>query len=88
MLGLPFLVGAKSVETDGDWLRAWCELDDGWRDAEVPLPAVVSCAERLCDPCKVDQAGRDAVDPARLRTISAAMLGAGPGRGRKPDERR
>jgi len=78
MLGLPFLVGAKSVETDGDWLRAWCELDDGWRDAEVPLPAVVSCAERLCDPCKVDQAGRDAVDPARLRTISAAMLGAGP----------
>jgi len=62
MLGLPFLVGAKSVETDGDWLRAWCELDDGWRDAEVPLPAVVSCAERLCDPCKVDQAGRDAVD--------------------------
>ncbi len=78
LLGLPFLTGAKSIETDGRTLRAWCELDDGWRDAEVDLPAVVSCAERLCEPCKAGQAERDAVAGDRIRVLGADALGAGP----------
>jgi electron transfer flavoprotein alpha subunit len=78
LLGLPFLTGAKSIETDGRGLRAWCELDDGWRDAELTLPAVVSCAERLCEPCKAGQSERDDVAPDRIRIVDADALGPGP----------
>ena len=39
---------------------------------------MLSCAERLTDPTKVDPAGRDAVPAERIRTLSAADLGPGP----------
>ena len=45
---------------------------------ELALPAVLSVAERLCDPCKVDPAGRAAVAPARLTRMDAGRLGPGP----------
>ena len=78
MLGLPFLGGVKAMTLSSDRVIARLELDDGWADAEVDLPALLSCAERLCTPAKVDQPGRDAVDPARLRRLCAADLGPGP----------
>jgi electron transfer flavoprotein alpha subunit len=59
-------------------VHARCEHDDGWLQADVTLPAVVSTAERLIDPCKVDPPGRAAVSPGLLRTLTAAELGAGP----------
>jgi electron transfer flavoprotein alpha subunit len=55
-----------------------CEHDDGSIVAEVDLPAVLSCAERLCDPAKVDPAERARVDPARIRRVRADDLGPGP----------
>jgi electron transfer flavoprotein alpha subunit len=88
LLGLPFLGGVKAMsvisgsrqpgEAKSGTVVARLELDDGWADAEVDLPAVLSTAERLCEPAKVDPAGRAAVDPARLRRLSAADLGPGP----------
>ncbi len=78
LMGLPFLTGVKSVELDGRRLDAHCEHDDGIVRARVQLPAVCSVAERLCDPCKVDPAGRAAVDPVHISTVSADDLGPGP----------
>ncbi len=78
LLGLPFLAGVKAMAVQAATLVARLELDDGWADAEVDLPAVVSCAERLCQPAKVDPEGRAAVDPARIRRLPAADLGPGP----------
>jgi electron transfer flavoprotein alpha subunit len=55
------------------------ELDDEWVEATVPLPAVLSTAERLIDPCKIKDPDRwAAVDPARIRRLTAADLGPGP----------
>lgn len=59
-------------------LHARSETDDGYVELEVSLPAVVSCAERLCDPSKVDPPGRAAVAPQRIRRFNAADLGEGP----------
>lgn len=59
-------------------IKARCELDDGWLDAEADLPVVVSCAERLCDPAKVDPVGRAAVSADRIRRLTAEDLGGGP----------
>src|SRR5882672_8291683 len=62
LLGLPFLAGVKVLDIDADGtVRARCEYDDGWLEAETSLPAVLSCAERLCEPAKVDPEGRASV---------------------------
>jgi electron transfer flavoprotein alpha subunit len=78
LLDLPFASGVRRLEDLGDRLRLELEHDDGTQEVEVMLPAVLSVAERLCDPCKVDPAGRAAVPASRLGRIGAADLGAGP----------
>jgi electron transfer flavoprotein alpha subunit len=59
-------------------VHARCEHDDGWMQAEVELPAILSCAERLIEPAKVDPPERADVPAARIRRLSASDLGAGP----------
>ncbi len=78
LLDLAFASGVRRLEDAGASLRLELEHDDGTQEVEIALPAVVTVAERLCDPCKVDPEGRAAVDPGRLRRIGAADLGAGP----------
>jgi electron transfer flavoprotein alpha subunit len=75
---LPFLGGVRHLSVDGTLVSARCEHDDGWLQAEVRLPAILSCAERLIDPAKVDAPGRAAVPADRIRTLGAADLGPGP----------
>ncbi len=78
LLGLPFAGGVKELVVSGEAAEARCELDDGWRDVVVTLPAVLSTAERLTEPCKVPPEGRSAVDVTRVHRVSAADLGPGP----------
>jgi electron transfer flavoprotein alpha subunit len=78
LLDLPFLTGVRHLAIAGGLVAARCEHDDGWVQAEVHLPAVLSCAERLCDPTKVDPPGRAAVPAERIRRLTAADLGPGP----------
>ena len=78
LLDLPFLTGVRTLHLEGGTVRAGCEHDDGWVEAEVDLPAVLSCAERLIEPCKVDPAGRAAVANDRIGRFTAANLGSGP----------
>lgn len=78
LLGLPFATGARYLSLQGSTLHVRCEHDDGFAQLEVDLPALVSCAERLIDPCKVDPAERATVPRALLRTVTASELGPGP----------
>ena len=79
LLDLPFLTGVRHLALDSEGLvHARCELDDGWLQAEVRLPALLSTAERLIDPCKVDPEGRAAVPATAIRHLHAADLGPGP----------
>src|SRR5258708_39962999 len=78
LLGLPFLGAAREVSLLGSPLSLRCEHDCGWREATVHLPAVIACAERLCEPAKMPPAARAAVDVERIRLITAAELGDGP----------
>src|SRR5581483_3024780 len=86
LLGLPLLTGVRTLELKGldgpaagrPTVRARCEHDDGWAEVEVDLPAVLSCAERLIEPAKVDAAGRAGVAGDRIRRAAAADLGPGP----------
>jgi electron transfer flavoprotein alpha subunit len=78
LLGLPFLAGVRSLQLDGSTVRAHLEHDDGWADATVTLPALLTCAERLCEPAKVSVEGRSEVPAERIATLTAAHLGSGP----------
>src|SRR3954471_24008211 len=80
LLDLPFLTGVRHLAVDPATgaVNARCEHDDGWVQAETTLPAVLSTAERLIDPCKVDPPGRAAVPAELIDVVDAATLGAGP----------
>lgn len=79
LLDLPFVAGVRSLRIIAETLHLGVEHDDEWINAEVDLPAVLSCAERLCDPCKVkDPAIWANVDRQRIRCINADQVGSGP----------
>ncbi|MDQ1454892.1 MAG: hypothetical protein QOH28_512, partial [Actinomycetota bacterium] len=75
---LPFLTGVRHLAVDDTVVAVRCEHDDGWLEAEVRLPAILSCAERLIEPAKVDPPQRAAVSADRIRRLCAADLGPGP----------
>jgi electron transfer flavoprotein alpha subunit len=78
LLDLPFAEGVRGIEDLGPTLRLALEHDDGRAEVEVELPAVLSVAERLCEPCKVDPEGRAGVPASRMVRLGPAELGAGP----------
>lgn len=78
LLGLPFLASVRELTVDGDLLTALGEHDDGWAESQVRLPAVLSCAERLCQPAKVPAGDWMVPETDRIRLMTAADLGEGP----------
>ncbi len=80
LLGLPFASGVRQLEISGDpaEARVTCERDDGTAELVVPLPAVLSVAERLCAPAKFGPEERAAVPAERIALVRAADLGPGP----------
>lgn len=78
LLDLPFATGVRYLSMKGPTLHLRCELDDGWMQLEVTVPAVISAAERLIDPCKVPPAERTLVSDHGIRTLTASDLGDGP----------
>ncbi len=79
LLGLPFACGVRRLSLTGERVSLLLEHNDEWLEAELDLPALLSCAERLIDPCKIkDPTVWAGVDGSRIRTIDAAELGPGP----------
>lgn len=78
LLDLPFATAVRHLSLADGALDLRCEHDDGWVQTRLALPAIVSTAERLIDPCKVDPEGRAAVDAGRIRRLTAADLDGGP----------
>ena len=79
LLDLPFACGVRRLRLDGEQLLLLLEHNDEWVEVELALPALLSCAERLIDPCKIkDPVVWAGVDAGRIRTVDAAALGAGP----------
>jgi electron transfer flavoprotein alpha subunit len=78
LLDLPFAGAVRELAVAGGKAAVRCELDDGWREATVSLPAVISAAERLITPCKSPVEARQAVESAALRRLTATDLGSGP----------
>jgi electron transfer flavoprotein alpha subunit len=76
--GLPFASGVREMGLSGETLTLTLEHDDGWEEALVKLPALLSVAERLCEPCKVPPGRRAEVADDKIRRVLASELGDGP----------
>ena len=78
LLGVVFVSAAKQLKLTGTTINAVSEGDDGFVELTTNLPAVISCAERLIDPSKMDPERRSAVAGSRIRTLTTRDLGPGP----------
>ncbi len=78
MLGLPFIGPCRSLDVHERVVSADLEVDGGHRVVTATLPLVASAAERLCAPSKASPEQCDAVDPSRIKTLTAADLGLAP----------
>jgi electron transfer flavoprotein alpha subunit len=78
LLGLPFATGVRRMGLKGDELTLTLEHDDGWEEIEVSLPALLSTAERLCEPSKVPPPKRAEVSADLIGVVAATELGVGP----------
>lgn len=78
LLGYPFVSAVRTLAFEADIWRIGCEHDDAWVEVEVTLPAVLSTAERLCPPAKVDFEDRAAVTSEKITCLTTADLGPGP----------
>ncbi len=77
MMGLPLLAAVRKLQLEGGRVWVESELDDGWLQASTELPAVISCAERLCSPAKASEEAVAAVASEAISTLSVADLGPG-----------
>jgi electron transfer flavoprotein alpha subunit len=77
LLGLPYLDGVRELQLAAGLASMRCERDDGWRRVQVVLPAVLGCAERLCDPAKRPDAVETEELRQRITVLDAADLGPG-----------
>ncbi len=78
LLDLPFVAAARYLSMQGTWLHVRGRHEDGWMQARVQLPAVVSCAAGLVDPCEVAPASRALVPKDLIRTFTVDDLERGP----------
>lgn len=78
LLGYPFASAVRTLELGDEVVRLGCEHDDAWAEIEVPLPAVLATAERLCPPMRAEPEERAAVASDTITHLRAADLGPGP----------
>lgn len=80
LLDMPFVHGARQLEVspDGSRLHIVTETDTYNETVDVALPALVSTAERLCEPSKAAPEARAAVPADRITRRDAAALGFRP----------
>ena len=76
LLGIAQITGVRKLELDGDRIRAERESDEGVEEVEARMPALLTCAERLINPLKIDMQTREAAQARTIETVSAAELDA------------
>ena len=76
LLGIAQITGVRTLELDGDRIRAERESDEGLDQVEALMPALLTCAERLINPIKIDPKTREAAQSMPIETVTAAQLTA------------
>ncbi len=78
LLGIPSVVSVRKIEYATGNVRVTCETDDGIEILELPLPAVLSTAERLIKPIKVKDVALSTAPAEKITTWTLEDLGMAP----------
>jgi electron transfer flavoprotein alpha subunit len=76
LLGIAQITGVRKLELDGDRIVAERESDEGVEQVEAHMPALLTCAERLINPLKIDVKTREAAQSRIVESVTAAELDA------------
>jgi len=76
LLGIAQITGVRKLELDGDRIIAERESDEGVEQVEARMPALLTCAERLINPLKIDVKTREAAQSRTVESVTAAELNA------------
>jgi len=74
LLGIEIAPAARDLEVVEGTFKARLETDSGYRHVEGALPAVISTAERLCDPSKAPPELRQMVSADLISRLTASDL--------------
>jgi len=75
LMGIPQVTGATSFHLDGQTARVERETDEGIDTIEVELPVLLTAAERLIRPPRVDVAKMENAKSAQIEAVTGAGLG-------------
>jgi electron transfer flavoprotein alpha subunit len=75
LLGIAQIAGVRKLTIEGDLIRAERESDEGVEEVECRMPALLTCAERLINPLKMDAQSREAAQSREVEVVAAAALG-------------
>jgi len=78
LLATAQITGARKLEIDGRTIRAERESDEGYEEIEATLPAVITCAERVAQPVRIQPGAAEEAKSKPLITVRAAELDASP----------
>jgi electron transfer flavoprotein alpha subunit len=76
LLGIAQITGVRKLDLDGRRIIAERESDEGVEQVEAQMPALLTCAERLINPVKIDAKTREAAQSKTVASVSAAELDA------------
>jgi len=78
LLGIAQITGVRKLRVEGDTIFAERESDEGFDEVECTIPAMLTCAERLINPLKINPKVREAAMAKPIQALSAADLSPEP----------
>ncbi|HEX3408776.1 MAG TPA: FAD-binding protein, partial [Candidatus Binataceae bacterium] len=76
LLGIAQITGVRKLDLDGERIVAERESDEGVEQVEARMPALLTCAERLINPLKIEPKTREAAQSRAVESVAAAELDA------------
>jgi electron transfer flavoprotein alpha subunit len=74
LLGVAQITGVRKIRIEGRKLAAERESDEGYDEVECPMPAVLTCAERVAQPIRVKPEAAEQVGARPIETVRAAAF--------------
>ncbi|HKV55108.1 MAG TPA: FAD-binding protein [Candidatus Binataceae bacterium] len=74
LLGFSQITGVRKLSVEGTSIFAERESEEGIDEVEARMPALLTCAERLIQPLKINPAAREAAMAQPIEAVRAAEL--------------
>jgi electron transfer flavoprotein alpha subunit len=74
LLGIAQITGVRKLRIEGDRIFAERESEEGFDEVECRTPALLTCAERLINPLKINPGAREAALSRAITAVRAADL--------------